>query len=83
MLTRLQRKEDFYHVVSMIEIVPEDDAHKLPMKETKIGERDVNTLLTEKSEVLKSTSSKDSDGHTITLGTWEVNESLTLGCVQR
>ena len=46
----------------MLDIEPSDEAHKLFMKETKGGKRDINILLSESREVLTNMSSKDSDG---------------------
>ena len=78
-LTRSQRKEDFDHVMSMLEIDPEDDAHKLLMKVTKSGIRDINTLLSEKKDYLTTLESKDADGNTLTLDKWEASEMINIG----
>ena len=62
-----ERKEDFDHIASLLEIESEDDAHKVLMKETKNGKRDMITFIIETREVLNNLSPKDSDGNTLTL----------------
>ena len=65
--------------MGMLDIKPSDDAHKVLMKETENRTRDINTLLSEKREVLTNLPLKESDGTTLALCSWEVIELANIG----
>ena len=46
-LTREQRKQDFNHIMSILGVEPEDNAHKLFMALTQNGKRSIIAMLHE------------------------------------
>ena len=64
--------------MSMLQIVPEDDAHKLLIVQTKSGARDINDILSMEREVLNDSTSVDSDGNALTLDAQKVNEVINI-----
>ena len=77
-LTRDQRKQDFDHIMSMLEVASEDNAHKLFMALTQKGNRSIITILNMDRSGLKDLKAADADGNTLTLDDWEVSEIINI-----
>ena len=77
-LTRPQRRKDFDYVMSMLEIVPEDDSQKLLMIQTKWGVRDINAILNVENKDFKDLASIDFYENALTLDACEVSETLSI-----
>ena len=69
-LTREQRKKDFYHIMSTLEVDPEDNTHKLLMILTKSANRSIITILNMDKLDLKNLTTKDSYENKLSLDDW-------------
>ena len=78
-LTREQRKQDFNHVMNILEAEPEDNAHKLFMALTQNGKRNIISTLHEERATLKDLRATDADNNTLKFDDWEVSEILDIG----
>ena len=78
-LTRGDRnKKDFDHIISLLDVEPEDNAHKLFMALTQKGKQNMVTILTMDRSELKDLSATDTDGNVLTLDDLEVSEVINL-----
>ena len=74
-LTREQRKKYFNRTMIIMEVDPEDIAHKLFMALTKNEIRSVLTILKMHMKCLKDLSAKDTEGNTSLLITGRLEKS--------
>ena len=77
-LTREQRKQDFNHVMSILEVEPEENALKLFMALTQNGKRSIITISNEDRKTLKDLKATDADNNTLALDDWEVSEIINI-----
>ena len=77
-LTREQRKQDFNHVVSILEAEPQNNARELFIALTQNGKRSVVTILNEDRSGLKDLVAADADGNALAFDGWEVSEIINI-----
>ena len=80
-LTRADYKQYFEHIMRVLDLQPEDKAHKLFMVLTRKGQRSFATILNvDKSDPssLQSLEATDADGNKLSLDEWEVNEVVNV-----
>ena len=78
MLTREQRKQDFNHIMSILEVEPEDTAHKLFMALTQNAKRSIISMLNLDWSNLEDLGAADTDGNNLALDDWEVSEIINI-----
>ena len=76
--TRERNKKDLDHIMSLLDVEPADDAHKLFMALTKKGKRSMVTTFKLDGSELKDLSATDTDGNVLTLEDWEVSEVINI-----
>ena len=69
-LTREQRKLDFEHVMSMLELEPEDSAYKLFMALTQNAKRMILPIMQMNKAELKDLKAECSEGKSLTFDPW-------------
>ena len=77
-LTREQRKEDFDCIMSVLEVEPEHDVHKLFMALTQKGKQSMITILNMDKSGLKDLKATDADRNALILDDWEVSEIISI-----
>ena len=77
-LTREQRKQDFNHIMSILEVEPEDNAYKLLMALTQNAKRSIVSILNLDRNCLKELTAIDDDGNNLALDDWEVSEIINI-----
>ena len=77
-LTREQRKEDFDCIMSVLEVEPKHDAHKLSMALTQKGKQSMITILNMDKSGLKDLKATDTDGRILAFNDWEVSEIINV-----
>ena len=78
MLTKGQRKQDFNHIMSILELEKEDTAHKLLMALTQNAKRSIISILNLDRSSLKDLGATDTDGNDLALDDWEVSEIINI-----
>ena len=78
MLRREQRKQDFNHIVSILEVESQDTAHELLMALTQNAKRSIISILNLGRSSLKDLAAAVADGNNLTLGDWEVSEIVNI-----
>lgn len=78
MLTREQKKQDFNHVMSILEVEPQDNAHKLFMALTQNAKRSIVSILNLDRSSLKDLAAADADDNNLALDDWEVSEIINI-----
>ena len=71
-------KQDFNHVMSILEVEPQDNAHNLFMALTQNGKRSIITMLTLDRSTLKGLKATDADNNALALDDWEVSKIIKI-----
>ena len=66
-LTRERNKKGFDHIMSLLDVEPEDNAHKRFVALTRKGKRSMITILTIDRSGLKDLNVTDANGNVLTL----------------
>ena len=78
MLTRTQRKQDFNCIMPMLEVEPQDTAHKLFMALSQNAKHSIISILNLDRSSLKDLGATDTDGNNLALDDWEVSEIINI-----
>lgn len=73
-----QQKQDFHHIVSILEFEAESNAHKLFVELTKEGRRSFMTFLNMSRSKLQNLKAIDSNMNALKLDNWEVDKVIKL-----
>ena len=76
-MTQEQRKEDFDYIMSVLEVEPEHDVHKLFMALTEKGKQSMITILNMHKSGLKDLKATDTDGSILAFDDWKVSKIIT------
>ena len=77
-MTQEQRKEDFDYIMSVLEVEPEHDVHKLFMALTQKGKQSMITILNMDKSGLKDLKATDTDGSILAFDDWEVSKIINV-----
>ena len=77
-LTRDQRKQDFEHVMSMLELEPEDSAYKLFVALTQNAKRIILPIMQMNKADSKDLKATDSEGNSLTFDPWEISHTVNI-----
>ena len=78
MLTREQRRQDFDHIMLILEVASEDCTRKRFMVLTQKGKKSIIAILNMDRSGLKDLKASDTDGNTLTFDDWEVSEIINI-----
>ena len=76
--TSRTRAQEFDHILGILELEPEDNAHKLLMALINNKKRSITTILLKDKNNLRILSSPDTDRKSMNLDDWEVTEILNI-----
>ena len=77
-LTREQRKQDFDHIISILEVEPQNNAYKLFIALTQKDKHSIVTILKLDRSSLKDLEATDADNNTLALDDWEISKIINI-----